>query len=94
MNDRIIALKQILIIKSILSYAAAYSLVNFVYFSSPDGSTWLLAQFKWIFAVLLGCEKSYYIFFSYYNYNSCFLQILSAGIILINAYSWKIELLR
>ena len=46
MNDRIIALKQILIIESILSYGAAYSLMNFVYFSSPDGSTWLLVQFK------------------------------------------------
>jgi len=45
MNDRIIALKQIIIIKSILSYGAAYTLVNFVYFSSPDGSTWLLSQF-------------------------------------------------
>jgi len=46
MNDRIIALKQILIIKSVFSYGAAYSLVNFVYSSSPDGSTWLLAQFQ------------------------------------------------
>jgi len=86
MNDRIIALKQILIIKSIFSYGAVYSSVNFVYFSSPDGSPWLLAQFKYMFAVLFGCEKSYYISFSYYNYNSCFLQILSAGIILINIY--------
>ena len=84
MNDRIIALKQILIIKSILSYGLSCSLVNFVYFSSPDGSTWLLAQFKYFFAVLLGCQKSYCVSFSYYNYNSCFSQILSAGIILIN----------
>jgi len=85
MNDRIISLKQILIIKSILSYGtASIQLLNFVYFSSPDGSTWLLAQFKEFFVVSLGCEKSYYISFSYYNF--CFLQILSVGIILIYIY--------
>jgi len=61
-----------------------YSLLNFVYFSSPDGSTWLLAQFKEFFVVSLGCEKSYYISFSYYSF--CFLQILSVGIILIYIY--------
>jgi len=73
-------------VRKVITYLFHITITILVSYKYYQCESWLLAQFKYIFAVLFGYEKSYYISFSYYNYNSCFLQILSAGIILINIY--------